>query len=101
MKLKIAEVILDNGDIDLIFDGLIKREDFELILNKFLEIKEVRLVKETEDESKKACLLETDNFQFVLVYDSDSFVWNYMYAVKRENHGLLKELCRRIAEFIS
>lgn len=101
MKLKISEVILDNGDTDLIFDQLTKRKDFKLILDKLLEIKEVRLVKETEDESKKACLLETDNFQFVLVYDSDIFVWNYMYAVNRENHGLLKELCRSVAEFIS
>lgn len=98
--LKIAEVILPDGDI-LIFDELTERKDFKLILNEFLEIKEVRLVKETEDEYKKACLLETDNFQFVLVYDSDLFVWNYMYAVKKENHGLLKELCRRVAEFIS
>jgi len=93
-------VILRNGDI-LIFDELTEREDFKIIVNKFLEIKEVRLVKETEDEYRKACLLETDHFQFVLVYDSDLFVWNYMYAVKKENHGLLKELCRRVAEFIS
>lgn len=101
MKLRVAEVVLDNGDIDLIFDGLTKRDDFDLILNKFMEIEEVRLVKKTEDESKKACLLETDRFQFVLVYDSDSFVWNYMYAVKRQNHEMLKELCWRVAEFIS
>ena len=101
MKLKIAEVFLDNGDIDLIFNELTNREDFELILNEFLKINEVRLLKRTENESKKACLLETDNFQFVLVYDSDIFVWNYMYAIKRENHDLLKKLCQEIAEFIS
>lgn len=100
MKLKIAEVLLDNGDVELIFDGLVQREDFKLILNKFTEIKGIRIVKETEDESSKACLLSNGEFEFVLVYSSNSFVWNYTYAVKRENHKLLKDLCARFSEFI-
>ncbi len=38
---------------------------------------------------------------FVLVYNSDSFVWNYAYAVKPENHKLLRDLCRGFAEFVN
>lgn len=101
MKLKIAEVLLDNGDVELIFDGLIQRADFKLILDKFTEIKEVRIIKETEDETSKACLLSNGEFEFVLVYNSDSFVWNYVYAVKPENHKLLRDLCRGFAEFVN
>lgn len=100
MKIKIAEVFLDNGDIDLIFDGLTERNDFKLIFDKFLENPEVKLIKKREDEYRIACLLGTNEFEFVLVYDSDSFVWNYVYSVKKENHELLKDLCRSIAEFI-
>jgi hypothetical protein len=101
MKLKIAEVSLDNGDIELIFDGLIQRSDFNLILNKFIAIEGVRIIKETEDETSKACLLSNGEFDFVLVYNSDSFVWNYVYAVKPENHKLLKDLCGNFAEFVN
>ncbi len=100
MNLKIAEVFLENGDIDLIFDGLTKREDFQLILNKFLEINGVRVVKESEDKFTKACLLSTNQFEFVLVYDSASFVWNYAYAVKRTDHELLKALSQIVGEII-
>jgi hypothetical protein len=100
MKLKIAEVLLDNGDVELIFDGLMQRDDFKLILDKFTEIKGVRIIKETEDETSKACLLSNGEFEFVLVYSSDSFVWNYVYAVKQDNHKLLKEFCKNFAEFI-
>lgn len=100
MKLKISEVFLDNGDIDLIFDGLTQKKDFDLILDKFIEIKGIKIIKETEDESGKACLLSNGKFEFVLVYNPDSFVWNYVYAIKRENHKLLKDLCRSFAEFI-
>lgn len=78
MKLKIAEVLLDNGDLELIFDGLMQRSDFNLILDKFTEIEGVKIIKETEDETTKACLLSTGEFKFVLVYSSDSFVWNYV-----------------------
>ena len=100
MKLKITEVVLDNGDIELIFDGLIRRDDFKLILDKFTQINGVKIIKETEDESSKACLLSYDDFEFILVYSSDSFVWNYVYAVKKENHKLLRILCENFAEFI-
>lgn len=100
MKIKIAEVLLDNGDVELIFDGLIQRADFQLILDKFIEIKGVRIIKETEDETSKACLLSNGEFEFILVYSSDSFVWNYAYAVKKENHKLLKDLCSSFAEFV-
>ncbi|HBF38583.1 MAG TPA: hypothetical protein DDW50_14850 [Firmicutes bacterium] len=100
MELKISEAFLDNGDIDLIFDGLTYKEDFNLILDKFMEIKGVRIINETVDEFSKACLLSNDKFEFVLAYSSDSFVWNYVYAIKRENHQLLKDLCRNFAEFI-
>jgi len=100
MKLKIAEVLLDNGDFELIFDGLRLRDDFQLILDKFTEINGVKIIKETEDESSKACLLSNDEFEFVLVYSSDSFVWNYVYAVKKEDHKLLRILCENFADFI-
>ncbi|AIF51842.1 hypothetical protein [Pelosinus sp. UFO1] len=100
MKLKIAEVSLDNGNVELIFDGLMQKEDFNLILEKFAKIKGVKVVKETEDELGKACLLSYGEFEFVLVYSSDSFVWNYVYAVKKENHKLLKKLCENFAEII-
>ncbi len=100
MKFKIAEVLLDSGNIELIFDGLMQRADFNLIQDKFTEIKGVRIIKQTEDETSKACLLSNGEFDFVLVYSSDSFVWNYVYAVKRENHELLKDLCKNFAEFI-
>lgn len=100
MKLKMAEVLLDNGDVELIFDGLIQKDDFKLILGRLTEIKDVKIIKETEDESSKACLLSNGEFEFVLVYSSDSFVWNYIYAVKKENHELLRNLCKKFAEFI-
>jgi hypothetical protein len=100
MKLKIVEVLLDNGDIELIFDGLMQKDDFSLILDKFTAIEGVKVIKETEDESGKACLLSNGEFEFVLVYSSDSFVWNYAYAVKKENHKLLRNLCESFAEFI-
>ena len=100
MKLKIAEVLLDNGDVELIFDELIQRDDFKLILDKFTEIEGVKIIKETEEESSKACLLSNGEFEFVLVYSSDSFVWNYVYATKNENHELLINLCKNFAEFI-
>jgi hypothetical protein len=100
MKLKIAEVTLDNGDIELIFDGLIQKDDFKLILDKFMENKDVKIIKETEDEFGKACLLSNGDFDFALVYSSDSFVWNYVYAVKKENHKLLRKLCENFAEII-
>jgi len=101
MKLKMAEVLLDNGDVELIFDGLIKRDDFNLILNKFTEIDGVKVIKEIEDDSRKACLLSNGEFEFVLVYSSDSFVWNYVYAVKKENHRLLRNLCENFAEIVN
>ncbi len=101
MKLKIAEVLLDNGDVELIFDGLIQRADFKLILDRFTEIKGVSIIKETEDETSKACLLSNGEFEFVIVYNSDSFVWNYAYAVKPENHKLLRDLCMVFAEFVN
>lgn len=101
MKLKITEVLLDNGDLELIFDGLMQRSDFNLILDKFTEIDGVRIIKETQDETSKACLLSNGEFEFVLVYSSDSFVWNYAYAVKPENHKLLKDLCSSFAEFVN
>ena len=98
--MKIAEVILDNGDAELIFDGLMQKRDFKLILDKFTELKEVKVIKQTEDELSKACLLTNGEFEFVLVYSSDSFVWNYAYAVKKENHKLLKALCEKFAEVV-
>jgi len=101
MKLKIAEVLLNNGDVELIFDGLIKKEDFNLILEKFTAIEGVKVIRQTEDESNKACLLSNGEFEFVLVYSSDSFVWNYVYAVKKENHNLLRDLCEKFAIIVS
>ena len=100
MKLKIAEVLHENGDIELIFDGLMQRSDFNLVLGKFTIIKGVRIVTETEDENSKACLLSNGEFEFVLAYSSDIFVWNYVYSVKPENHKLLKDLCSSFAEFV-
>lgn len=101
MRLKVAEVLLDNGDVEIIFDGLMQRSDFNLILGKFTAIEGVRVIKETENETSKACLLYNGEFEFVLVYNSDSFVWNYAYAVKPENHRLLKALCSNFAEFVN
>ncbi len=100
MRLKIAEVLLDNGDAEIIFDRLMQRSDFNLILDKFTTIEGVRIIKQAEDETSKACLLSNGEFEFVLVYSSDSFVWNYAYAVKPENHNLLKDLCSKFAEFV-
>ena len=101
MKLKISEVMLNNEDVELIFDGLMKKEDFNLILDNFIEIEGVKIIRQTEDESNKACLLSNGKFEFVLVYSSDSFVWNYVYAVKKENHNLLKALCEKFATIVS
>lgn len=101
MKLKIAEVALNNGDVELIFDGLIKKEDFNLILEKFTAIEGVKVIMQTEDDSNKACLLSNGEFEFVLVYSSDSFVWNYVYAIKKEKHNLLRELCEEFAIIVS
>ena len=101
MQIKIAEVILDNGDVELIFDGLMQKADFDLILNKFTGIEGVKIIRQTEDESSRACLLNNGKFEFVLAYSSDSFVWNYVYAVKRENHNLLKSLCEKFAIIVS
>ena len=101
MKLKIAEVLLDNGDVELVFDGLMQKSDFNLILDKFTAIEGVSIIKETEDETSKACLLSNGEFEFVLVYSSDSFVWNYVYAVKPEDHKLLKELCSGFAQLVN
>lgn len=101
MILKVAEVLLDNGDAELIFDELINREDFDLILSKFKDINGVKVLKKTEDETNKACLLSNGVFEFVLAYSTDSFLWNYAYAVKRENHGQLKDLCKKLGEFVS
>lgn len=100
MKIKVKEVFLDNEDIEIIFDELIKRADFKIILTKFTEIEGVKIIKETENESGKACLLSNGKFEFILVYSSDSFVWNYTYATKVENHILLKNLCSSFCEFV-
>jgi len=100
MKLKVKEVFFNNGDVDIIIDGLIEREHFKIILDKFLDVPGVKLLKESSDEFRIACLFATDEFEFVLVYDSDCFVWNYFYSVKRDNHVLLKDLCTSIVEFV-
>lgn len=100
LSVKIAEVILNNGEAELIFDGLMKKEDFKLILDQFIGFKEIKVIEQTEDELGKACLLTNGEFEFVLVYSSDSFVWNYAYAVKKENHKLLKALCAKFAEVV-
>jgi hypothetical protein len=44
-------------------------------------------------------LVSYDGFEFVLVYSSDTFVWNYVYVIRKENHILLKKLCMNFAEF--
>lgn len=101
MRIKIAEVILDNGDKELIFDGLMNKDDFDLILDEFLKISDVKVIKQTKDDLSKACLMNNGVFEFVLVYSSDSFVWNYAYAVDSKNHELLKDLCSSFAELIT
>lgn len=100
MKIKIAEVVLGNGDAELIFDELMQKQDFNFILDQFTKIEGVKVIKQTEDESSRACLLTNGEFEFVLAYSSDSFVWNYVYAVKKENHKLLKTLCEKFAEIV-
>jgi hypothetical protein len=99
MKLKISEILLCNGEVEIFFDELTQRDDFKLILDKFSEIEGVKIIKETQDEFSKACLFSYDGFEFVLVYSSDTFVWNYVYAIRKENHILLKNLCMNFAEF--
>lgn len=100
MKFKIFELQRDNGDIDLFFCDLTEKHDFEIVLEQFLKIEGVKIIRKTEDKSTKACLLSNGKFDFILVYSSDSFVWNYVYSVEKENYELLKQLYLNFAEFI-
>jgi hypothetical protein len=100
MKLKVAEARLANGDVELIFDECMYKSDYYMIQDKFKAIEGVRIVREFEDIDTTACLLTNGDFEFVLVYSSDMFVWNYVYAVKKENHTKLRDLCSNFAKFV-